>query len=132
MDVFNRKLRSAPWILVLFIGLALTGPARAQTFETELEPGANYQTAQFRMWLEPDMPVRGLLVLVPGSNGDGRGQVQDERWRAFARRMGLGLVGVHFTDRRHPDMAIEHYVDCLLYTSPSPRDLSTSRMPSSA
>ena len=24
------------------------------------------------------------------------------------------------------------YQDCLLYTSPSPRDLSTSRMPSSA
>ena len=24
------------------------------------------------------------------------------------------------------------YLDCLLYTSPSPRDLSTSRMPSSA
>ena len=24
------------------------------------------------------------------------------------------------------------YVSCLLYTSPSPRDLSTSRMPSSA
>ena len=26
----------------------------------------------------------------------------------------------------------EMYNDCLLYTSPSPRDLSTSRMPSSA
>ena len=26
----------------------------------------------------------------------------------------------------------DHYVTCLLYTSPSPRDLSTSRMPSSA
>ena len=26
----------------------------------------------------------------------------------------------------------EHAVGCLLYTSPSPRDLSTSRMPSSA
>ena len=26
----------------------------------------------------------------------------------------------------------EHYLTCLLYTSPSPRDLSTSRMPSSA
>ena len=25
-----------------------------------------------------------------------------------------------------------HYDTCLLYTSPSPRDLSTSRMPSSA
>ena len=28
--------------------------------------------------------------------------------------------------------AAVHMVDCLLYTSPSPRDLSTSRMPSSA
>ena len=26
----------------------------------------------------------------------------------------------------------QKYKDCLLYTSPSPRDLSTSRMPSSA
>ena len=26
----------------------------------------------------------------------------------------------------------EDYINCLLYTSPSPRDLSTSRMPSSA
>ena len=27
---------------------------------------------------------------------------------------------------------IDRIIDCLLYTSPSPRDLSTSRMPSSA
>ena len=39
----------------------------------------------------------------------------------------------------HPDIRVmssgemaEIYKDCLLYTSPSPRDLSTSRMPSSA
>ena len=31
----------------------------------------------------------------------------------------------------HQEFALEGY-DCLLYTSPSPRDLSTSRMPSSA
>ena len=29
-------------------------------------------------------------------------------------------------------IGVTKYVDCLLYTSPSPRDLSTSRMPSSA
>ena len=29
-------------------------------------------------------------------------------------------------------MTLAHYKSCLLYTSPSPRDLSTSRMPSSA
>ena len=30
------------------------------------------------------------------------------------------------------DGSINHISTCLLYTSPSPRDLSTSRMPSSA
>ena len=30
------------------------------------------------------------------------------------------------------DFVLGKYTDCLLYTSPSPRDLSTSRMPSSA
>ena len=32
----------------------------------------------------------------------------------------------------HECRQIEGYQTCLLYTSPSPRDLSTSRMPSSA
>ena len=40
------------------------------------------------------------------------------------------------TERRIWIRATEHHaakgLDCLLYTSPSPRDLSTSRMPSSA
>ena len=31
-----------------------------------------------------------------------------------------------------PDERVAYYEGCLLYTSPSPRDLSTSRMPSSA
>ena len=30
------------------------------------------------------------------------------------------------------DLAVSAAKDCLLYTSPSPRDVSTSRMPSSA
>ena len=30
------------------------------------------------------------------------------------------------------DLMLAHNTGCLLYTSPSPRDLSTSRMPSSA
>ena len=42
------------------------------------------------------------------------------------------------SDREHgyvqrcDERATEQYAGCLLYTSPSPRDLSTSRMPSSA
>ena len=36
--------------------------------------------------------------------------------------------GLHFSSIKASDMVLV----CLLYTSPSPRDLSTSRMPSSA
>ena len=52
----------------------------------------------------------------------------------------LDAEGVHMLDgvlsflRRDAGSYVEaaRVVDCLLYTSPSPRDLSTSRMPSSA
>ena len=40
--------------------------------------------------------------------------------------LGLPLVGTAYADKDTLSMY------CLLYTSPSPRDLSTSRMPSSA
>ena len=33
---------------------------------------------------------------------------------------------------QNPELGLDCYETCLLYTSPSPRDLSTSRMPSSA
>ena len=52
---------------------------------------------------------------------------------------GLSAEEQHFfsscTTREYEEMArrkAEHMESCLLYTSPSPRDLSTSRMPSSA
>ena len=52
-----------------------------------------------------------------------------EGWRA------LGVAGASVT-MPHKETVLEHLdevtEDCLLYTSPSPRDLSTSRMPSSA
>ena len=40
--------------------------------------------------------------------------------------------GGNVTDARDHPVALSLVYDCLLYTSPSPRDLSTSRMPSSA
>ena len=49
----------------------------------------------------------------------------------FGEIIELGIIAVN----NSPERAIEItqlVIDCLLYTSPSPRDLSTSRMPSSA
>ena len=40
--------------------------------------------------------------------------------------------GLHLSLNDNTEKLIGHYRNCLLYTSPSPRDLSTSRMPSSA
>ena len=46
-----------------------------------------------------------------------------------------GLIDIVIEDtlKVHDYMALVNVIEgCLLYTSPSPRDLSTSRMPSSA
>ena len=44
----------------------------------------------------------------------------------------LSSGGNSFSTRVASQIVQEHFNPCLLYTSPSPRDLSTSRMPSSA
>ena len=44
----------------------------------------------------------------------------------------LSLQPTTREEAKHLQLLTRLYGDCLLYTSPSPRDLSTSRMPSSA
>ncbi|HZT75806.1 MAG TPA: hypothetical protein VFA27_04055 [Vicinamibacterales bacterium] len=86
--------------------------AQAATFDESIPSGANFDKAEFRLWLpEGAAPVRALAILVPGSNGDGRGQVDDPFWQAFATKERVGLVGVRLTDKQHDQMFIEHYVD---------------------
>ena len=71
--------------------------------------------------------------------GDGIGkEVLPEGLRVLeqaAKKWQLSL-DIEVLDWAHCDYYLEHGqmmpADCLLYTSPSPRDLSTSRMPSSA
>ena len=103
---------SAMFRAIIIALLATAGTASAATLDESAPPGNNYDKAEFRFWY-PDSagPVRAIVVLVPGSNGDGRPQVDDEFWRAFATRLNLGLVGCRFTDKQHEQMFIEHYVN---------------------
>ncbi len=58
-----------------------------------------FDKAEFRLWLpddHADRPVRGVLVLVPGFNGDGRGQATDRGWQELAGELNLAALGVHF------------------------------------
>ena len=75
----------------------LTAHATAATWDTEIapKPGDNFTEAKFRLRLDaPESVVKGLLVLSPGWNGDGRNLVDDAGWRQFAKQAGFGIIGV--------------------------------------
>jgi poly(3-hydroxybutyrate) depolymerase len=96
---------------VAVAALCAVPAAAQQLFDRAVPPGANYDKAEFRMWLPPDVPkVRALLVLVPGSNGDGRPQAEDPFWQAFASKHRLAIVACRFTDKPHEQSFLEDYV----------------------
>ena len=84
----------------------------ASTYDVALPAGPNYARAAFRLWLPPKhSKVRAVVVLVPGSNGDGRSLVNDPDWQAFATRNACALVGSQLNDKPHPQPFIESYSD---------------------
>jgi len=48
---------------------------------------------------------------MPGSKGDGRNSVDEVIWQKLAVAHDLALIGCYFTDRKHPYMDIEEYVN---------------------
>ena len=80
--------------------------------DVTIAPGRDYDKAEFKLWLPGDAAsVQAIALLVPGSNGDGRGQVDDPVWQAFAVRHQLALIGVRLTDKPHDQGFIEEYVN---------------------
>ena len=86
----------------------------------------------------------GLRYNQRGDLGSMAVQIDAESDRLVGISTGPGLVGMRTSKDRHgrldpdniniskPGDKPTEQTSCLLYTSPSPRDLSTSRMPSSA
>lgn len=86
--------------------------ASSSVVDDSIPPGANFDKAQFRLWLpSAGGALRGALVLVPGSNGDGRAMAQDTVWQAFAAKNKLAIVACRFTDKPHDQNFIEDYVN---------------------
>jgi hypothetical protein len=48
---------------------------------------------------------------VPGSNGDGRGLVDDLFWQELAVKHNFALLGCYFTDQPHEEMEVEYYAN---------------------
>jgi poly(3-hydroxybutyrate) depolymerase len=98
---------------VLLIAILLSAPcAGAATLDQTIPPGNNFDKAEFRLWY-PDGAgaFQAVLVLVPGSNGDGRPMAAEPFWQEFATRNKLAIVACRFTDKPHDQSFIEHYVN---------------------
>jgi len=110
---------AASRVVLSLLGLLVIAPhvsgqdnPPAGTIEHVVPPGENFDKAIFRLWVPGGRgTLRGTVVLVPGSNGDGRNMVADTVWQAFARKHRFALVACQITDRRHEQSFIEDYVN---------------------
>lgn len=81
---------------LLAVLLLLASPAFAQNpdWDAGPKPTDHLEVAQFRWWAPPDAKIlRGVLVVIPGRNGDGRGAVNDPEWQALAAKHAFALIG---------------------------------------
>lgn len=61
--------------------------------DDEVSPRDNFTKAAFRFWSPPyQQPIRGIIVIVPGLDGDGRGMLTAPAWQELARKYRLALV----------------------------------------
>jgi len=108
------RSRHAFLLLAMTAAFAVAGQAQNPLDET-IPPGANFDKAAFRLWYPPDATrIQAVVVLVPGSNGDGRPEADDIFWRDFAARHQLALLGCQFTDKPHEQNFIEQYANVSL------------------
>ena len=89
-------------IAFFFASLALAVPhpiaqqpatGSPHVFDYEVAARANFTKAAFRLWSPAyAQPIRAIVVLVPGYNGDGRKALAESAWQDFARSNRLALV----------------------------------------
>jgi len=114
MTLKKFKLTIILWLITagVLISAVNAQPIRTITVDYSALPGNNYDKAEFRLWYADDSgPLRGAIILLTGSNGDGREMVEDSVWQAFAIRHNLALVGCYYTDKPHEQEFIEEYAN---------------------
>ena len=75
--------------------------ASAATYDHESRQsvGTGWQAAQFRCYVADNVQkVRGIFVLTPGTNTDGRGAVDETLWQSLAAKHRFALVGCFFNE----------------------------------
>ncbi|EIQ01862.1 dienelactone hydrolase-like enzyme [Opitutaceae bacterium TAV1] len=115
-SVVKKTMRPLFPFFSLIFTLAAAPFLHAGSWTTTIKPKRddNFNTASFRLWIDDAQgsgsiikPVRGLLVVAPGWNGDGARLADDGHWQALARELSFGIVAVTFksdddTSRKPP------------------------------
>lgn len=100
------------FLLIITVFLCASISYSQNIYNDSIMNGTNFAKAAFCLWCENDSEaIKGIIVLVPGSNGDGRDMIYDMDWQSLAKRYDFALLGCCFQDKRHRNMAIEEYAD---------------------
>jgi hypothetical protein len=100
------------FLAVLGLICLYSSPLLGATYDVSIAPGNNFDKAQFRLWVDDSTEnFKGVLVLNPGSNSDGRENVNESAWQDFAVQHDFALVATYWTDHPHDNMVIEKYVE---------------------
>jgi pimeloyl-ACP methyl ester carboxylesterase len=86
----------------LILGLCLlASPVLAQKtvdLETGALASAKLETVNYRFWIpEGDGPLNGVLVLIPGRHGDGRGMAEQASWQDVAKDVRFAILACQFS-----------------------------------
>jgi pimeloyl-ACP methyl ester carboxylesterase len=77
-------------------GMAFASARGMQELAFPPGPRDNFFDASFRIRKPGQDSAAGVLVLVPGTDGDARPWIESKHWQEFADRHRLALVGCHF------------------------------------
>jgi len=86
--------------------------AQVAILDDSIPSGKNFKKACFKIVYQQETEfIKGVVVLMPGSNSDGRDWVNDTCWQSLAIKNNLALLGCYYTDSLHENMAIEEYAN---------------------
>jgi hypothetical protein len=107
----NKYLKFGSIAIFLLFFITIISHA-ALILDDSICAGYNFQKAAFRIWVPDDEKyIRAVIVMVPGSNADGRDLIYSEAWQSLARKYQCALLGCCYTDNPHKRMEIEEYVN---------------------
>jgi len=79
-------------LAAILSSVAMTHAASAQIHDWEAKTKAD-QHFSMRVWV-PEGPIRAVVTLAPGLDGDGRGMATDPAWQEFAIRNNCALAAL--------------------------------------